>query len=46
MAKQNFVSNLLPYHFIRYDNNNFTKDLDDKKSIIKYCFFLNKVVIL
>lgn len=36
---------LLPYGLTGYANNNFVKDPKDCKSVIGYCFFLNKVVV-
>ena len=36
---------LFPFRLIRYGNSNYTKDLKDRKSIIRYCYFINRVVI-
>ena len=38
--------NSLWYGFISYADSNFAKDLRDQRSVIGYCFFLNRVVIL
>lgn len=35
----------MPYGLIGYADSNFAEDLKDQKSVISYCFFLNKVVI-
>lgn len=35
-----------PDSFIRYANSNFAEDPTDRESIIDYCFFLNRVVVL
>lgn len=35
-----------PYGLIKYGNSNFTKDLKDRKSVIKYCFFFNRAIVL
>lgn len=40
------MSEFLFYSFIRYNNSNFFKNLNDKNSVIKYVFFLNKSVFL
>lgn len=34
-----------PYGLLGYTNSNFAGDLKDWKSVIGYCFFLNRVVI-
>lgn len=33
------------YGLTRYTNSNFTKDLDNYKSVMGYCFFLNRAVV-
>lgn len=37
--------NLLPYSLISYGNSNFVEDPEDRKSIIGYCFFLNRAIV-
>lgn len=37
--------NLLSYNLIGYIENNFTKNLKNRKLIMKYYFFLNRTVI-
>lgn len=32
--------------FIKYSDSNFAEDLKSRKSVIKYCFFLNRAVVL
>lgn len=34
-----------PYSLIGYTNNNFAKDSKNYKSVISYCFFLNRAII-
>lgn len=34
------------YELVEYGDSNFAKDLKDKKSVIKYCFFFNSAVVL
>lgn len=34
-----------PYSLIGYSNSNFTKDPEDRKLVMRYYFFLNRVVI-
>lgn len=35
-----------PYKLVRYRDSNFARDLEDRKSVMRYCFFLNDAVIL
>lgn len=37
--------NLSLYDLIRYANSNFIGDLKDRKSLMRYYFFLNRVII-
>lgn len=37
---------LVPYGLIRYEDNNFAGDSIDQKSVMRYYFFLNSVVVL
>ena len=34
------------YDLIRYGDNNFVKDPEDRKSVMRYYFFLNKAIVL
>lgn len=43
--EKRLLRDLLHYRLIDFVDNNFIKDLKDQKSVIGYCFFLNKVVI-
>ena len=35
----------LSYRLVRYVDNNFAGDLEDQKSVMGYCFFLNGVMV-
>ncbi len=35
-----------PYDLVGYADSNFTGDLEDRKSVMGYCFFLNGAVVL
>lgn len=37
---------LSPYTLIGYANNNFAGDLKNCKSVMEYCFFLNRAIVL
>ena len=43
---KSFLILSVPYDFIRYGNNNFARDPEDRKSVIRYCFFLNNGIVL
>lgn len=34
-----------PYNLIKYIDNNFVSNPRDRKSIIRYCFFYNEIVV-
>lgn len=34
-----------PYSLIRNTDSNFASDPEDRKSVIRYCFFFNRVVV-
>lgn len=36
---------LLSYRLIGFANSNFARDPEDRKSVMGYCFFLNRVVV-
>lgn len=36
----------LLYGLTGFANNNFARDSRDRKSVMRYCFFLNRVVVL
>lgn len=36
---------LFLFRLIRYRDSSYTRDLEDKKSIIRYCYFINRVVV-
>ena len=38
-------ADLLPYGLINFIDNNFAGDPKDQKSIMRYCFFLNRAVV-
>lgn len=40
------TKNLIPNNFLNYVNKNFTNNLQDQKSVLKYCFFFNRIVVL
>lgn len=35
-----------PYSLVGYRDSNYAGDLEDKKSVIGYCFFLNNAIVL
>lgn len=37
--------NPAPYGLIEYVNSNYAGDPEDKKSVIGYCFFINRAVL-
>lgn len=37
---------LAPYGLVRYKDSNFAGDQKDRKSVMRYCFFLNGALIL
>lgn len=47
--RQRFDENLpiflAPYGFIKCGNSNFIGDLEHRKSVMEYCFFLNNAII-
>lgn len=36
---------LMAYELTKYINNNHPRNIEDYKSMMKYCFFINKVVV-
>ena len=34
-----------PFGLIRYAASNYTKNLEDRKSIMRYCYFINRMLI-
>ena len=36
---------LLPYGLVSYADSNFAGDPEDQKSVIGYCFFLNRAMV-
>ncbi len=44
-SKAQLPRDLLPYELIDYVNSNFAEDLENRKSVIGYYFFLNRSVI-
>ena len=36
---------LLPYGLVSYADSNFAGDPEDRKSVIGYCFFLNRAMV-
>lgn len=37
---------LSPFGLIGYRDSNYTKNSENKKSIMRYCYFINRVIIL
>ena len=35
-----------PYDIVKYSDNNYTSNLKDRKSIIGYCFLMNKAIVI
>lgn len=34
-----------PFRLINYGNNSYAKDSEDKTSIIRYCYIINKAIV-
>lgn len=45
-ATRRLPQDLPLYGLVGYVNNNFTRDLEDRKSVMGYYFFLNGVIVL
>lgn len=45
-TSRQLFQNSPPYNFIIYADSNFSKDSKNRKSVKRYCFFFNGVVIL
>lgn len=44
LAKQ-LPKDLVSYRMIGYIGNNFAKNLKDRKSVMGYCFFINRAIL-
>lgn len=41
-----FIRSYKPYGIIEYTNNNYAGNLKNQKSIMSYCFFMNRAVVI